>query len=86
MKETFIKIFKGVFFILVWVGCDPQAYANPYDKDEDYSIHQKVSNLFFKKSPKNPATLEVLKNFQEAYAYSPKGLKINLSELLPRAI
>ncbi|MBP6951307.1 MAG: hypothetical protein KBC28_03710 [Alphaproteobacteria bacterium] len=85
MKETFIKIFKGVFFILVWVGCDPQAYANPYDKDEDYSIHQKVSNLFFKKSPKNPATLEVLKNFQEAYAYSPKGLKINLSELLPRS-
>lgn len=85
MKETFIKIFKGVFFILVWVGCDPQAYANPYGKDEDYAIHQKVSNLFFRKAPKNPSTLKVLEKFQEEYAISPEVSKIKLDEFSPRS-
>ncbi len=85
MKETFIKISKGIFFILVWAGCVPQAYANPYDNDEDYETHQRVSTFFFRKAPKNPSTLKVLKQFQNDYALSSKVATIILDELSSRS-
>ncbi|MBY0293579.1 MAG: hypothetical protein K2W92_09890 [Alphaproteobacteria bacterium] len=80
-----MEIFKGIFFALVWVGCVPQAYANPYDNNEDYAIHQKVSNLFFRKPPKNPATIAVLEKFQEEYARSSKVSRIELGGLSSRS-
>ena len=79
-----MKKFKGIVFLIIACFASP-VDANPYNKDEDYANHTAVSCRFFRRPPKNPATLAILEKFKQEYALSSKVSNIRLDGFCPRS-
>ena len=78
-KRRFL-FYVGIVFLFSSHAC-----FSMYDKEEDYKIHQKVSNTFFRVEPKKEETLTILNKFKEEYTVSPVVSDIKLDGLSSRS-